>query len=314
MLNQPISPVCLPSSSPARREKKMEVSWDAVRAGKTSGKRQDGGGVGGGGWRLLSGMAVSSRDLSTCPSPTFRNIPALQQTKHGERARNWPPLCLSTADLSDRTCKGPKVTCASHAKTQEKHMRDQVRALFHTATSSRGLLKSSSSFCWILGLWIAGSLAWGIEEGTNGRTDSHWLSQNSEEQQTVKSHFGRDRAKSVLNLRRCYKDRNRRSRPIFDANRIKHTACAVDYNSLGYLWVRLIVLDKKKKSLALLPTALCTIASERRDQNSCSPLFPHAKRIKLWTQKKAAHGVKPESCSNNSGTFTLKRNYETFLQ
>lgn len=66
MLNQPVSPVCLPSSSPARREKKMEVSWEAVRAGKTSGKKQDGGrgGAGGGfclGWLSLPGTSPPVR-------------------------------------------------------------------------------------------------------------------------------------------------------------------------------------------------------------------------------------------------------------
>lgn len=128
MLNRPVSSVCLPSSSPARTEKKVEVSWEAVKAGKTSRK----GGEGGLWWRLVSGMAFSSRDLSTCPSPTFRNIPAAQQTKHGERARNWPLLWLSTADLSDRTCKGTQShMCIAREDTGETHARPGACAATH---------------------------------------------------------------------------------------------------------------------------------------------------------------------------------------
>lgn len=61
-----------------------------------------------GGW--VGGAVVSEcvclwggpRHLS---EPTFLCIPGIPQTKRGERARNWPRLCLSTADLSDRDFK-----------------------------------------------------------------------------------------------------------------------------------------------------------------------------------------------------------------
>lgn len=63
-----------------------------------------------GGW--VGGAVVSEcvclwggpRHLS---EPTFLCIPGIPQTKRGERARNWPRLCLSTADLSDRDFKDP---------------------------------------------------------------------------------------------------------------------------------------------------------------------------------------------------------------
>lgn len=65
------------------------------------------------------------------PKSTFLHIPGIPQTKRGERVRNWPWLCLSTADLSDRNSMKPILTCARYKKTQEKHSYDQTCAGAH---------------------------------------------------------------------------------------------------------------------------------------------------------------------------------------
>lgn len=125
--------------SPPQREKKMEVSWYSFlrrRARKTWERAGAGGTMERGGRGCVWGGCLLEGPLHLS-EPTFLNIPVVPQTKHGERARNWPRLCLSTADLSDRTCRAAKLTCASHKKTQEKHMHDQVCALLHTPASTK---------------------------------------------------------------------------------------------------------------------------------------------------------------------------------
>lgn len=62
-----------------------------------------------GGWGAL-GFIVSCCFLFCggpfhLSQPTFLHIPGIPQTKRGERVRNWPWLCLSTADLCDRNSK-----------------------------------------------------------------------------------------------------------------------------------------------------------------------------------------------------------------
>lgn len=124
----------------------MEVSWEQE---KLAVKRRIPGRGGASVWdsRLFEG---TSPPVRVPHSGTFQRS-SRQSTVRGPGTdpRSACQQLISLIELA----RDPKSHVHHTRRHGGKHMHDQVRALLHTATSSRRLTKSSSSFCWIPCLW-----------------------------------------------------------------------------------------------------------------------------------------------------------------